>query len=274
MSLQRISKNVSRCSDRLEEFWTSTGANDEILEEVVDYLELALYSAAEHVDDVNRIAMTFFESDVQAKNSKDFRLLKGRIRPLRSEISSFTNTIKHAHGRVRLYRVNFVHGNVASDLIGFFIEGFKDGSCGPSPILHTDGKKIISITSFLWNILTFLSEVSCVLYDFLLSVRAFDANDIERIEHEPFQDAAVKLSRLPNYSFDDKHPFERVRWVLEANVDLLDYSKSQIYGSMRNGWSLSSQGEFRGSKLLYVGDGITRSFQVVEPKSLHLQRWT
>ena len=187
MSLQRISKNVSRCSDRLEEFWTSTGANDEILEEVVDYLELALYSAAEHVDDVNRIAMTFFESDVQAKNSKDFRLLKGRIRPLRSEISSFTNTIKHAHGRVRLYRVNFVHGNVASDLIGFFIEGFKDGSCGPSPILHTDGKKIISITSFLWNILTFLSEVSCVLYDFLLSVRAFDANDIERIEHEPFQ---------------------------------------------------------------------------------------
>lgn len=273
-SLLRISKKISRCADRLEAFWNSNGAKEDLLGEVVDYLELSMYSAAEHVDDVNRIAMSFFPTDTLANNSKEVRLLRNSIKPIRSEISAFANTIKHAHGRIRLYRVNFVQGQTALNLVGFFIEGFKDGACAPSPILHSSGKQIISITSFLWSILTFLSDVSRVLFDFLLSIEAFDKDNLEAIECEPFQDAALKLARLPNYSFDDEHPFTRVRWVLDLDDDLLAAANSQIYGSLSNQWLHAARGKFEQPQLLYDGDGVTRSFRIVDPKKISLQHWS
>jgi len=279
LSVGRICDKVGKCADRLEGFWQKTGGPDNIHDDIdnihddiIDYLELAMYAAAEHVDDLELIAATFFRTDREAAASADVRLLKKAIKPLRDEIAAFTNTIKHSHGRLRLYETDFHHDGNSITVLGFFIEGFHQGGVAPHPVLHTGGKTVLSVTSFLWNILTYMGEMSTALAEFLRRIDASDSGE-QPADTAVFRQTALKLARLPLYSFDEDHPFHRVRWLLHLDKAAEDATRSGIYGSLYTRWSKSSAGTFGGFRLLYGGDGATRTFKIVNPTKLRLQHW-
>lgn len=274
LSVGRICEKVSKCADKLESYWTESLLTQDIVrEEIIDYFELALYAAAEHVDDVERIAYTFFKTDREAAKDRNVRLLNTAIKPLRDEIASFTNTIKHSHGRIRLFETKFKHDGREITLIGFFIEGFKDGKACPSPILHGGDKVILSITSFLWSVLTFVALVSVELSKFLQRLDAVNENLNKTIDAKIFRDASLKLTRLPLYTFDEDHPFLRVKWIITMDDAMLAKTESVIYGSIRNKWSKAEEGKFDGWQLRYAGDDITRSFHLALPKKMAIQHW-
>lgn len=273
ISIARICDKVRKCAEKLENYWKSEADLDSFLEEIIDYLELSMYAAAEHVDDLERIVTMFFKSDREAFQSPKVRLLKRDIKPLRDEISSFTNTIKHAHGRIRLYETTLNHDSRKISLIGFFIEGFKNGTVLPNEILHKNGKTVISITSFLWGILTYLAEMSTALDSFLREIKASDEEKISYSDDKSFSEAAIGLAKLPLYSFDDEHPFIRVQWKLTLDKKQKADAESGIYGSLINQWSKSEKGNFSSFSLRYASDGITKSFNLARPTALRLTHW-
>jgi len=279
ISIARICDKVAKCADKLEAYWQISGSLDSTDNldathgEIIDYLELTMYAAAEHVDDLDEIAKTFFNSDREAASSADVRMLKKAIKPLRDEISNFVNTIKHAHGRLRLYETDFNHDGNALRVLGFFIEGWVDGGVAPHRVLHSGGKTVLSVTSFLWNVLTYVGEMSVALAEFLTRMNACDPEIVEARDTSIFRKTAIKLARLPLYSFDDDHPFDRVKWVLSLDDELTGEANSGIYGSLLARWSKSSDGKFGGFRLLYAGDGTTRTFKIANPTKLGLKHW-
>jgi hypothetical protein len=169
--------------------------------------------------------------------------------------------------------VRFNHENKSIPLIGFLIEGFKDGAVGPNPILHSGGKVVISITSFLWNILTYLADMSKALATFLegLDVKPMESTSTDS---HIFKRVALKLAGLPLYSFDDDHPFNRIKWTLGIDEEMRKDAHSGIYGSLLTPWTQSQNGSFGGHRTYYAGDGTTRSFKLVQPKKLSILHWT
>lgn len=279
ISVSRICDRVTKCADKLEAYWLASGRPDSVdnldatQSEIIDYLELTIYAAAEHVDDLDEIAKTFYNSDREATSSADVRLLKRAIKPLRDEISNFANTIKHAHGRLRLYQTDFYHDGHNLRALGFFVEGWADGGIAPHRFLHSGGKTVLSVTSFLWNVLTYVGEMSAALAEFLTRINACDLEIVEVRDALIFRTTAIKLARLPLYSFDDDHPFDRVKWVLSLDDELTAQANSGIYGSLLTRWSKSSEGTFGGFRLLYASDGITRTFKIANPTKLGLKYW-
>lgn len=273
LSVSRISNKLAKCSDKLFMYWNSNSDINEIREEIVDYLELAMYAAAEHVDDIEYIANTFFKNSKESAKSKDIRKLKKLIKPLRDEIANFTNTIKHSHGRIRLYEAEFLHDKKNQKFLGFFIEGFINGAAGPNPILHTDNKTIISITSFLWSVLIYVGQISTEIANFLQRINAVNDDEIKIIDSSDFRDVALKMTRLPLYSFDDQHPFKRITLEINMDKEMYEIAKSSIYGSIQNQWTRSDVGKVCGSKCYYAGDGVTKNFKIVDPKMLSLSHW-
>lgn len=279
ISVGRICDKVTKCADKLEVYWQLSGSLDSTDNlaatqgEIIDYLELTMYAAAEHVDDLEEIAKTFYKSNREAASSADVRILKKSIKHLRDEISNFANTIKHAHGRLRLYETEFHHGGNTLRVLGFFIEGWVDGGVAPHRVLHSGGKTVLSVTSFLWNVLTYVGEMSMALAEFLAKIDAYDPDIVEAHDTPNFRKTAIKLARLPLYSFDDDHPFDRVKWVLSLDDELTGETDSGIYGSLLTRWSKSSDGKFGGFRLLYAGDGTTRTFKIANPTKLGLKHW-
>ncbi len=280
ISVARICDKVAKCADKLEAYWRVSGSLDSMDNvdvtrgEIIDYLELTMYAAAEHVDDLEEIAKAFYKSDREASSSADIRLLKRAIKPLRDEISNFANTIKHAHGRLRLYEADFHHDGNTLRVLGFFIEGWANGGVAPHRVLHSGGKTVLSVTSFLWNVLTYVGEMSVALAEFLIRINACRPEIVEARDTSIFRKTALKLARLPLYSFDDDHPFDRVKWMLSLDNELTSETNSGIYGSLFTRWSKSSDGKFGGFRLLYAGDGITRTFMIASPTKLKLKEWS
>lgn len=271
ISVARICSKIKKCAQKMESYWSGADINA-IEDEIIDYLELSIYAAAEHVDDLEYIAGTFFKSDRDASISPHVRWLKGQIKPLRDEISKITNTIKHAHGRVRIFEIEFIHDKNSINLIGFFIEGYKDGAAAPNPVLHSDGKKVFSITSYLWGILTFIYRSSDVLREFITRIGAYDG--VEGGEDAgDFRSASYSLARLPAYAFDEEHPFVSTQWRFGWDRDDNSAVRSRIYGSISAPWSMSENGTFGDSRLRYAADGVSRSFSLVAPKNLRIQHW-
>lgn len=275
ISVSRICSKVEKCAARLELYWKGQPLADTNpdLDEIIDYLELTMYAAAEHVDDLEEIAKTFFKTDREAAKSPDLRLMKQAMKPLRDDISAFANTIKHAHGRFRLYEAEFVHGGYRLPVLGFFIEGWLDGGVGPHRLLHSGGKTVISVTSFLWSVLTYVGEMSTALSQFLSRINATDLDLEKTFNTAPFRTAAIKLSRLPVYSFDEDDPFTRVKWQFVLDDVFLREADSGIYGSIVTPWSKTSAGVFGGYRFMYASDGWTRSFKILHPATLKLSHW-
>lgn len=274
ISTSHVLNRVKKCADRAESYWKGEAKLKDIQVEIIDRLELAMYAAAEHVDDIERIAATFFRSDRDASQSASMKLMKKAIKPIRDEISSFANTIKHAHGRLRLYETDFLHESRRISLLGFFVEGIKDGAIAPHPVLHAGGKTVISITAFLWGITVFIWEMSLELVKFLERINALQNATVSETRSREFKDASIALARLPLYSFDDEHPFLRVGFGITLPDDSRPAADSSIYGSLLDPWSKSEIGQFLGFRLLYAGDGATLKYNLANPTKLRLTHWS
>ena len=159
VSTARILKKITKCCNHLEEFLVvapsvlQLAGNESKQDEVIDYIELCLYAAAEHVDDsFKSLARCFFKDDFSAARSRHIRKLKSNMKPIRDRISGFTNAIKHSQSRIRICSRDFEQADGSVCLHGFFVEKFHNGAISPSPIFHSH-ERLISVTSFLWNVL-------------------------------------------------------------------------------------------------------------------------
>jgi len=279
ISVTRICRKIQKCSTKLEEYFllppsiSDIEKHNVLRDEIMDLLELCLYAAAEHVDDVELIGMSFFEDPQQFKKSPHTKALNRAVKPLRDKIASVTNVIKHTQGRLRLFTLEVNHAGIDICLHGFFVEGFMDGSVAPSPILYANNKVISSITTILWDMLIYLGLISWEISNLLEAITAIDKNCIVPAGSPLLRDAVIALARLPLYSFDEVHPFARVRLVLNCDDELRSKMRSSLYGSVMNGWSMSDQIRFGKSGSLIEGDGVSKRFTLPHPSQLHLQHW-
>jgi hypothetical protein len=139
VSVNRICRKLQKCCEIGEVLWKAGkdinalhGAS-ELREQFVDYLELCIYAAAEHVDDVEAIAGCFFPDSQSYAKSQAARELKKILKPLRDRTSAIANAIKHNQSRLRLFSLDFRHNDELMCLHGFFIEGYRQGSVCPIP---------------------------------------------------------------------------------------------------------------------------------------------
>ena len=279
VSTTRIYRKLRKCCQKLERYLHSAphvrdlSRYTDIQEEVIDYLELTLYAAAEHVDDVDSIARCFYLDDATYGKSLAARGLKAKIKPIRDRISAFTNAIKHEQSRIRLYSCDFAQRDGEICLHGFFIEQFHDGHVSPSPIFHGDSERIISVTSFLWSILFYLNSMSEGISEFLAEIDVI--GDIFEVPKQDsiLKDCVIGLLRLPLYSFDDVHPFQKTRFVVKFDESQKPHIESNLYGSFMRRWSKNPFASFDQTTSSSEGDGITRSFQMNGPSNVRIQHW-
>jgi hypothetical protein len=279
LSVARVSNKVVACATKLEALIQTAATLSELhalekeSEELVDYLELCLYAAAEHVDDVESIAVCCFASKKEFKRSLHARKMLKEVKVIRDRLTAIANALKHHQARIRLYAIEFQHGRRPMCLHGLFVEAFHQGTVGPSPIFHAGIEKVISLPSFLWELMVYVFEMSVALDQFLQAVQAVKLAECSSRPSEVFTRACIATARLPNYSFDGAHPFERVRLVVgadEANDKLL---VSNLYGSIRMPWSQETEHTLGGHVVTYRGDGVTKSFALVQPSTIRLQHW-
>jgi hypothetical protein len=279
VSTSRILKKLRTCCENLEAHHHAAATTKELAargslaDDVIDYLELTLYAAAEHVDDIETIAECFFSDKDAYHRSPDVKRLKTAIRPIRARISGFTNAIKHHHCRIRLFSCDFHQQANVVCLHGFLIEQFHNGRVGPSPLFHADGERIISITSFLWSVLFYLYSMAEALHHFLVSIRVVTSSPTTEEATPLLTETLIGLLRLPLYSFDDVHPFEVTRLIVSTDDKHRALLASNIYGSISRPWSKSLQGGVGSVSLTYEGDGTSRSFDMSGPRNIRLQHW-
>lgn len=237
VSISRVCEKISSCCKRLERYFrTSTRVREleregELRQEILDYLELALYAAAEHVDDLKLFARGFYARDSDYKSSDTASDLARYVAKRKTLVSASANAIKHRQARIRLLSLEFLHGSIETCLHGYFIEGVRNGVVGPHPILHSDTKRIFSVTSLLWEILCFLLSTSRSLHTFLASVANVPADGASS-SCGAFAKAVMAAARLPLYSFDDEHPFVGSRIVITGDKKAVRALESGLYGSI------------------------------------------
>lgn len=280
LSVTRVCEKVRRCSVILEEYFllppqiTEIDKHAELRDGIVDRLELCLYVAAEHIDDVELIGKSFFKDPKQHPKSPHTKALNRAMKPLRDQITSVTNAIKHAQGRLRLFALEVNYDDRDMCLHGFFVEGFEGGAVAPSPVIHKSGGTVFSITSFLWGILLYIELISREIGRFLEAISAVDGSSAAPVGSTHFGDAVIALARLPLYSFDDTHPFERTRLVINHDEEAESKLRSNIYGSAMDRWSKSGEIRFGNRRFMMEGDGVSTRFTFSQPNQLRLQHWT
>ncbi|NQX80275.1 MAG: hypothetical protein HRT83_07005 [Hyphomicrobiaceae bacterium] len=278
-SLSRLSGRLEKCSSKLEKlFKTSThieavNDNKHLLEEVLDYLELSLYSAAEHVDDLKLIVNGFFDTKKDFNKSPHSKTFIKNLKHHRDFIASVVNAIKHEQARVRLFSQEIKYGFHEMCLHGYFIEGVNNGEVGPNKIIHDDDSAVFSITSIIWEIICFVLKASRDLKEFLILQTGASVKDAPR-GGDFFVNAIIAAARLPLYSYDDEHPFSKICLVINTDEKSKKLFSSDLHGSLAAGWGASPEMKFGSTSSSYSGDDVTKKFKLVAPKKLSLQHWT
>jgi hypothetical protein len=279
LSMSRICDKVRTCATKLEVLKRKARTVSELnvlqqdMEELVDYIELCLYSAVEHVDDIQTIAASCFKSKSDYEKSPLKKGLLQDMKVIRDRLAAIANAMKHQQARIRLYALEFKHAGQIMCLHGMFVEAFDKGTAGPSPILHAGVEKIISIPSFLWEVIVYLFEMSSLLHNFLKSVLQEVGVNSAPQSASPFAQSCIAVARIPNYSFDGAHPFEHVRVTFRSDEAHDELLQSGLYGSIRAPWSKDLDHSFGGFVLKYLGDGVSRSFAIVHPNTVRIQHW-
>ncbi|MBL8262639.1 MAG: hypothetical protein JNM58_09445 [Xanthomonadaceae bacterium] len=245
--------------------------NQMIDEDVIDYIELTLYASSEHIDDLKLIVDNFYATNVESRKCKAHKEFNDDIKELKVFIAKLTNHIKHAQHRIRLYGLGFTHGGHAGTLHGYFVESAEGGVVGPSSVFHGHGSNVFSITSLAWEVLCFLLHASASLRRFL-ETRQLLFGPIKSTG-EAFQKAIVAAARLPLYTFDDPHPFERCTLNLKGDRESAAALSSGIYGSVSVPWANDPYPAFGSSAVAFSGDGVSLSFRVVAPSKVGLRHW-
>ncbi|SEM66999.1 hypothetical protein SAMN04489760_13221 [Syntrophus gentianae] len=278
ISLSRLSDKIIRCCDRLERYFKTSTMIDvlrkkvDLQQEVIDYIELALYAAAEHVDDISLIVKGFFQDSKAYKSSDEASQVESVVKKHKTLISASINAIKHHQARIRLFSVKIRHAGIDHCLHGYFIEGVNDGIVGPNMIFNSNNFHVISTTSLIWEIICFTLNSSRALAKFIYRYSGATQKD-NQAKEDIFTKAVVAAARLPIYSFDETHPFSTTRIIISADEHGHNLLNSGIYGSLTYRWLKSVDMEFFGTSENYEGDGVTKTFQIVNPKRLGLQHW-
>ncbi|WP_124494564.1 hypothetical protein [Burkholderia contaminans] len=278
ISITRVCDKLIRLCQRLEAYFkafkTLDGVekSDEVMQEIIDYIELSLYAAAEHVDDIDSIASGFFKNRAQRDKHIAYRKFLTEIKKHKRLVSSAANAIKHQQARIRLFSMEFAHGTLQGCLHGYFIEGVDAGAVCPSSTFHKD-QDAFSITTLVWEIIVFLLSCSRDLARFLNDVATQIMGPPASTQFTMFSKAVVSAARLPTYTFGEEHPFSRVTLHVrsaDGNADPLD---SGLYGSIKLGWSKTAPASFGRYVSRFAGDGKTKSFRFAQPKTLVLHHW-
>lgn len=278
VSISRVTDKLMRLCQRVETYFNAPdtlnpqGETREVQLEIIDYVELSLYAAAEHVDDVKSICTGFFKHTSARDKDPAYRALEKSVKQHKHFVASAANAIKHQQSRVRLATIEFKDDGHVGALHGYFIEGVANGVVGPSSTFHKS-KKIFSLTSLTWEIVLFLLLVSRDLATFLRSVGIQREGPVKTTSDQ-FAKAIVAAARLPIYDFGEAHPFSRATIELKGSETSLHLLESSLYGSIRNGWSISSAPAFGQVVSQYEGDGKTRQFEFFHLESISFQHWT
>lgn len=238
---------------------------------VADALEAMLYAAAEHVDDIENLASGFFRTHPLAKMDSRYRELANRIDKCKKVTSTIANKIKHEQARVRLYALEILHVGIPTTLHGFIIEGVNDGTVGPHRAVHST-HPVLSLTTIAWEVLEFVAAVSMALARFLASFPKVNAEQ-QKLQCTLFADATKAAARLPTYTFGEPHPFSRTSFRLSGEESCDGAPDSDIYGSIQRRWIQSSAMEFGGFAMTTEGDGVSKSFAMVNPTNVTLVHW-
>ncbi len=277
-SISRISDRVIKCSEAYEKYFNYLKSGEKLevnvlSKESVDSLEQALYAAAEHVDDLKRIAQGFFEIPFKAESYKKF---VNEIDDHRDFITKCVNQIKHHQGRLRGVVIELIYGDEQVNLHGVFVEGISNGVVGPNKTVHTETVKVMSATSILWEIICFLLRASRTLRDVIVRETNINAETKTKTsDSDKFREAIVKTTKLPLYTLDDKHPFsESTVSIIASHNNHVDLS-SELTGSLHKSWPQDErQPVFLRCEVGYEGDGMTSSFMNVFPSSVGFSHWT
>jgi len=278
VSVSRVCEKVIAFCSTLEKYIFAcrdigaADSQDELQGELIDYIELAMYAAAEHVDDIEAIAAGFFKDMKAFRKDAAANLLKENIKQAKAFVSASANAIKHQQARIRMYSLEFRHGDIGSVLHGYFIEGVKNGVVGPSIVFHQT-QRVFSITTLAWEIFLFLLLCSDALSKFL-RVRATFMHGPANQTSDLLSKAIISAARLPLFTFDEEHPFSRATFVLITDETVQSELDSELYGSFSRRWVLSDEVQFGGFRVGFSGDGVTKTFEFPKPSRVSLQHWT
>lgn len=277
ISINRICEKLILLSKKLENYFDKSYLLEHLEEkstlrqEIVDYIELSLYSAAEHIDDLDSIASGFYKNKNLRDKSNFYKKFQKNIKTNKRFISSFTNSIKHNQSRIRIFSTEFSNGKFSGCLHGYFIEGVKAGAVGPSESFHLT-ESIYSITTLIWEIILLLLNCSRDLNEFLINTGSQIIGPVNT-QFDAFQLAINSAARLPLYTFGEAHPFEHTKFSLLYEDDAILYFQSACFGSLIKGWDRSALTTFGKSKINFESDGVTKTFNIPIPKIINLQHW-
>lgn len=277
VSVSRASDKVKRLCGFLEGYIQASKGLDHLtdqnalMQETIDYIELALYASAEHVNDVYSIAAGFFPTKAKANKNPNYRKLDKSIKEHKKFIAAAANFVKHQQSRIRMFSMEFQQGRHEEQLHGFFFEGVENGVVCPNSTFHKD-QDVFAITTLAWECIYLLLNCSRELARFLNAVVP-QYYGPPYVQFPKFSEAVVAAARLPVYTFGEEHPFKRATLRIRATNDSYDELESGLYGSIKNGWSKSLEGSFGRALSKFEGDGTTTSFRYAQPKSVSLQHW-
>ncbi len=278
VSTSRLCNKLFRLCSRLESYFLASSKIDllkkenALMEEVIDYIELSLYAAAEHVDDIYAIASGFFKSKQLRDKSPYYRQLDKRLKEHKRFLSAAANNLKHQQARIRMFSLEYSKAGKEGCLHGYFIEGVESGVVCPSRTFHAQNDTF-SITTLVWEAILLLLNCSRDLAQFIERMAA--SSEVEAsTKSECFANAVRAAARLPIYTFGESHPFSRATIRLKTDEQSKHSLNSGLYGSILYGWSTTEEVVFGSATSRFEGDGISRSFRFAQPKSVALHHWS
>jgi len=277
VSISRICDKLTRLCRRLEICFQKSHSLTEheyndVKQEVIDYIELSLYAAAEHVDDLESIATGFFKNNILRDKNSAFKTLQKEIKKNKRLISTAANTIKHAQSRIRIFSTEFSLGDDRGFLHGYFFEGVENGEVGPHRLIH-EKQNVFSITTLVWEIIVFLVKSSNALSSFLEEVGHQIVGPM-RAESAQFVAAVVAASRLPLYTFGEVHPFSTTPLSLIFSEEQRHLIESNLYGTIQKEWQVENNPIWGRAGGAYEGDGVTVKFKFFWPETIAFIKWT
>lgn len=277
VSVGKIYSKVKACAENLEVVFNRATKIDDLanlkkeLTKASEDIANCLYAAAEHVDDVEAVTLCFYPHKRLHERHPGVKTFKREMDRIRKPFSSKANFIKHHQCQVRLFSSEFVHGGWPMCVHGFFVEQYAGGVLGPSPVLHANGEKVLSVVSFLWDVIAYTFETSIALAKFIDGIAP--TTDPAPVDSESFANAFVAVARLPNYVMDGKHPFKRVNFSLGGSKKMEATLDSGLYGSIRHPWADTHHASLGSWMLAYDGDGVSKAFAFVTPQKIYVQNW-
>ena len=277
VSASRIAERVLALCKRLETYFNASSdvsglrKERDLRTEIIEFMELAIYAAAEHVDDVDLIAKGFFRHGQRLKKNVAYRQLNSKVKSHKRYLSAAANAIKHSQARLRLYSCEFQQPGIRGCLHGYFVEGVENGVVGPSQLFHRQ-QEVFSVTTLVWEIITFVLHCSRDLRAFLLSEAPCLSGPVD-VRFERFANAVVAAARLPLYTFGEEHPFSRSTVRIETSSDEPADLDSRLYGSIGRPWSVSQAPMFGPDQSEFEGDGCSHAFRFVHPKNVSFLHW-